>query len=230
MDGRRACPGQCGDDEPGADSARAGAQKKTLIATERDDAARRQWWAELIRIDPATVVFLDETSTQTTLTRARGRAPRGERVVGAVPRNHGANITCLVAMSPGGMQAPCVFEGAVTSALFVRWLRRWLVPTLRWGTTVVLDNLSVHRHADVRTVIERAGCHLVYLPAYSPDGNPIEQAFAKLKAHLRAVGARTFAPLVDAIGDGLAQISPADIAGFYGHCGFALPEPVTQPS
>lgn len=181
-------------------------------------------------INPATVVFLDETSTQTTLTRARGRAPRGERVVGAVPRNHGANITCLVAMSPTGMHAPCVFEGAVTSDLFVRWLRRWLVPTLRWGTTVVLDNLSVHRHADVRTVLEEAGCQLVYLPAYSPDFNPIEQAFSKLKAHLRAVGARAFDPLVDAIGDGLERITTSDIAGFYRHGGFDLPAPVSQPS
>lgn len=175
-------------------------------------------------------MFLDETSTQTTLTRTRGRAPRGERVVGSVPRNHGANITCLVAMGPTGMQAPCVFEGAVTSDLFVRWLRRWLVPTLRWGTTVVLDNLSVHRHAAVRAVLAAAGCHLVYLPAYSPDFNPIEQAFAKLKAHLRAVGARTFAPLAAAVGDGLAAITTADVAGFYGHCGFALPQPDGQPS
>lgn len=175
------------------------------------------------------VVFLDETSTQTTLTRTHGRAPRGERVVGAVPRTHGANITTLVAMGPTGMQAPCVFEGAVDSALFVRWLRRWLVPTLRWGTTVVLDNLSVHRHAEVRTVLERAGCHLVYLPAYSPDFNPIELAFSKLKTHLRSVGARAFEPLLAAIGDGLAAITTDDIAGFYGHCGFALPPQTEQP-
>lgn len=184
----------------------------------------------MAKVDPQTVVFLDETSTQTTLTRTHARAPRGERVVGAVPRNHGANITCLVAMGPAGMQAPCVFEGAVTSALFVRWVRRWLVPTLPRGTTVVLDNLSVHRTAAVRPVIEAAGCHLCYLPAASPDVNPIEQAFAKLKARLRAVGARTFAPLVDAIGDGLDRITTGDIAGFYRHGGFALPTNDEQPS
>jgi len=184
----------------------------------------------MLRVDPRTVVFLDETSTQTTLTRTHGRAPRGERVIGAVPRNHGANVTCLVAMTPAGMRAPCVFAGAVTSDVFVRWLRRWLVPTLRWGTTVVLDNLSVHRHADVRTVLERAGCKLVYLPAYSPDFNPIEQAFAKLKTQLRGVGARAFDPLVDAIGDGLAAITADNIAGFYRHGGFALPHSDTQPS
>ena len=182
-------------------------------------------------VDPATVIFLDETSTQITLTRTRGRAPRGERVVGAVPRNHGANITCLVAVSPGGMQAPCVFEGAVTSALFVRWLGDWLVPALPRGTTLVLDNLSVHHHADVRRVIERAGCHLIYLPPYSPDFNPIELAFSKLKAFLRGVGARAFEPLVQAIGAGLDRISRSDIASYYRHCGFALPHHEdTQPS
>lgn len=184
----------------------------------------------MAKVDPATVVFLDETSTQTTLTRTYGRAPRGERVIGTVPRNHGPNITCLVAMGPTGMTAPCVFEGAVDSALFVGWLRQWLVPMLRWGTTVVLDNLSVHRHADVRRVLEVAGCHLVYLPAYSPDFNPIELAFSKLKAHLRTVGARIFDPLVDAIGEGLDAITTTDIAGYYRHCGFPLPQASEQPS
>lgn len=133
-------------------------------------------------------------------------------------------------MGPAGMQAPCVFEGAVTSVLFVRWLRRWLAPTLRRGTTVVLDNLSVHRNADVRAVIEAAGCHLCYLPASSPDFNPIEQAFAKRKTQLRAVGARAFEPLVAAIGDGLDRITTDDIAGCYRHSGFALPPTDEQPS
>lgn len=179
---------------------------------------------------PETVLFLDETSTQTTMTRSCGRAPRGVRVIGAVPRNHGANVTCLVAMGPTGMQMPCVFEGAVTSDLFLTWVREWLVPTLPRGTMVVLDNLSVHRHAEVQPAVEAAGCHLRYLPAYSPDFNPIELAFAKLKTHLRGVGARTLHPLIDAIGIGLARITAADIAGYYRHCGFTLPQPETQPS
>lgn len=201
-----------------------------MIATERKAEQRRQWAKTIARVDPATIVFLDETSTQTTLTRLRGRAPRGERVVGSVPRTHGANNTCLVAMGPTGMQAPCVFEGAVTSAFFVRWLRRWLLPTLPRGTTVVLDNLSVHRNRDVRRVIEAAGCYVCYLPAYSPDFNPIELAFAKLKTHLRAVGARAVDPLVEAIGDGLDRITTTGITGFYRHCGFPLPKNTGQPS
>lgn len=177
-----------------------------------------------------TLVFLDETSTQTVMTRSRGRAPRGERVIGTVPRNHGPNITCLVALGPTGTPAPCVFEGAVTSALFVRWLQDWLLPTLTPGTTIVCDNLSVHRHKDVRPVIEGAGCHLRYLPAYSPDFNPIELAFSKLKTHLRGAAARSFETVLAAIGDGLDRITPTDIRGYYAHCGFPLSDPDEQPT
>jgi transposase len=181
-------------------------------------------------VDAGTLVFLDETSTQTVMTRRHGRAPRGERVVGAVPRNHGANVTCLVAMGPTGMQAPCVFEGAVTSDLFLTWVRAWLLPTLAPGTTIVLDNLSVHRHTDVRPLVEAAGCHLRYLPAYSPDFNPIELAFSKLKTHLRGIAARSFEPLLTAIGVGLDRMTAADIRGYYHHCGFSLPDANEQPS
>jgi transposase len=201
-----------------------------LIATERDETARAAWQEEMADVDPETIVFLDETSTQTTMTRSRGRAPRGERVVGAVPRNHGANVTCLAALTPTGIRAPLVIEGAVDGQVFRQWLREWLLPTLERGTTIVLDNLNVHRNLDVRVAIAAAGCHLRYLPAYSPDFNPIELVFAKLKTHLRGIAARAFAPLVAAIGDGLARITTTDIAGYYRHCGFALPQPLMQPS
>lgn len=152
-----------------------------MIATERDEDVRAAWRVEVATIDPATLIFLDETSTQTVMTRRYGRAPRGERVRGHVPRNHGPNVTCLVGISPAGPQAPCVFEGALDGELFVRWVTAWLVPTLTPGTTVVLDNLSVHKNAAVREAIEAAGCFLRFLPAYSPDLNPIELAFAQLK-------------------------------------------------
>jgi transposase len=222
--------GQPCHDEPRPGAAGSAPQKKSLIATERDEAARTRWRDELAGLDPATVVFVDETSTQTTMIRARGRAPRGERVVAAVPRNHGANITCLAALTPPGIGAPLVIEGAMTGEVFLPWVRDWLLPTLGRGATVVMDNLNVHRNAAVRQAIEAAGCHLIYLPAYSPDFNPIERAFAKLKAYLRGVAARTFDPLVAAIGAGLGQITCADIAGYYRHCGFALPLPASQPS
>lgn len=177
----------------------------------------------MAEIDPETVLFLDETSTQTVMTRRDGRAPRGERVVGRVPRNHGPNVTCLVAISASGVHAPCVFEGALDGALFARWVADWLVPTLRPGMTVVLDNLSAHKHADARAAIEAAGCQLWFLPAYSPDFNPIELAFSKLKTYLRSVAARAFDPLVEAIGAGLMAITHTDITRYYRHCGYPLP-------
>lgn len=189
------------------------------------------WRAEVAALPASTLVFLDETSTQTTMTRARGRAPRGTRMVGAVPRNHGSNVTCLAAISPTGVHAPCVFEGALDGPLFGRWVADWLVPTLTPGATVVLDNLSVHKTPAARQALEAAGCHLRFLPAYSPDFNPIELLFAKLKTHLRGAAARAFDPLVDAIGDGLRTITPTEIVGSYRHCGYHVPpdEPV-QPS
>jgi transposase len=214
---------QHGVDEPDAHPPGTHAQKKTLIATERDATAREQWRTEIAAIAPENLVFLDETSTQTVMTRRSGRAPRGERVIGAVPRNHGANVTCLVAISASGVHAPCVFEGALDGAFFVRWTQEWLVPTLRPGMTVVLDNLSVHKHEAARDAIEAAGCQLLFLPAYSPDFNPIEMLFAKLKTYLRGIAARTFDPLVTAIGAGLTAITTQDIAGCYRHCGYHLP-------
>lgn len=180
-------------------------------------------------VDPASLIFLDETSTQTVMTRRRGRAPHGERVVGAVPRNHGPNVTCLMAIGPAAVVAPCVFPGAVDGAVFQQWLAQWLLPTIPTGTTIVLDNLSVHRSPVVRDVIEGAGCQVRYLPAYSPDCNPIELIFAKLKTHLRGASARTMDDLVRAIGHGLDQITAQDLAGCYRHCGFPLPTDQGQP-
>jgi transposase len=145
-------------------------------------------------------------------------------VVGTVPRTHGPNVACLVALTPTGMRDPLVIEGAIDGQVFLPWLRDWLLPTVAPGTPIVLDNLSVHRNAAVRTTVEAAGCQLMYLPTYSPDFNPIELAFAKLKPHLRGVAARALAPLLDAIGVGLSDITPADCTGSYRHCDFPLPD------
>lgn len=173
--------------------------------------------------DARQVVFLDETSTNTSLSRTRGRAPRGQRVVGQVPRNHGPNVTCLAALTPTGIEAPLVIEGAIDGTVFLPWLRDWLLPSLTPGTTIVCDNLSVHRNPDVRTAIEGARCHLRFLPAYSPDFNPIELAFAKLKTHLRGVASRTQDTLVEAIGVGLTSITAADATAWYRHAGYRFP-------
>jgi transposase len=148
------------------------------------------------------------------------------RVIGAVPRNHGPNVSCLAALTSTGICAPLVIEGAMNGRVFVPWIRDWLLPQLAPGMSIVLDNLSVHRNP----AVEAAGCRLRYLPAYSPDLNPIELVFAKLKAHLRGVAARSYDPLIDAIGDGLDRVTATDIAGFYRHCGYELSPPSKQPS
>lgn len=134
-----------------------------------------------------------------------------------------------MAISVQGVHAPCVFEGALDGALFVQWIRTWLVPTLRPGMTVVLDNLSVHKNAGTRAAIEAAGCHLHFLPAYSPDFNPIELVFAKLKTSLRGSAARALESLTEAIGTGLDQIRSSDRRGYYQHCGYPLATATNQP-
>lgn len=151
-------------------------------------------------------------------------------MVDRVPRTHGQNITCLTAISATGIFAPCVFKGALDGPLFLQWLREWLLPAVPRGTTIGLDNLSVHRNPDVREAVEATGCFLVFLPAYSPDFNPIEQVFAQLKTHLRAAAARTIPSLVEAIGAGFATVTPAQIRAYDHHCGYPLPDPPSQPS
>lgn len=201
-----------------------------MIATEQHPVARQVWREATTTIPPETLVFLDETSTQVTMTRSRGRASRGERVIDRVPRNHGQNLTCLAALTPTGIQAPCVVAGAVDGLVFLQWLREWLLPSVPRGTTIGMDNLSVHRNPDVRTAIEDAGCFVLFLPAYSPDFNPIEHVFAQLKTHLRGVAARTPDGVMKAIGAGFACVTPAQIRATYAHCGYRLPDDPSQPT
>jgi len=226
---RQPGPGQPGHHGPDRPAAGPAAQKKTLIATERDEAARAAWRAEVAAIPPETLVFLDETGTHTSFTRTHGRAPRSERVVGQVPRTHGPNVSCLMAISATGVLAPLAIEGAIDGPLFVRWLQEWLLPSLPAGTTVICDNLSVHRHQDVRPAVEDADCILRYLPPYSPDFNPIEQVFSTLKADLRTAGSRTTETLVTAIGASLDTVTPDQLANGYRHCGYPIPQKPSQP-
>jgi transposase len=168
------------------------------------------------------VVFLDETSTQTVMTRSHARAPRGVRAVARVPRNHGENVTCVMAIAPTGIVEPLVFEGPLDGGIFAQWMRDRLLPRLAPGTTIVLDNLSVHKNATARAAVTTAGCTLLFLPPYSPDFNPIELANAKLKTYLRGAAARAFDPLVTAIGQGLDRITEQDARAFFRHCGYEV--------
>ena len=198
------------------------AQKKSLIASERDEAARTAWRAELAATAPQRLVFLDETATPTTLTRLRARAPRGERVVGRVPHKRWESVTLLASLTTAGMGAAMVLEGALARESFEAYVEQLLVPTLIPGQIVVLDNLAVHKSTKARQLIEDAGCELRFLPAYSPDFNPIEPAFSKLKQTLRGAAARTFPGLVAATGPALDAVTAADARGFFTHCGFPL--------
>ncbi len=173
--------------------------------------------------DPATLVFVDESGTNLAMTPRYGRAPRGERVVGTVPRNHGANTTLIAALSLEGITAAMTLEGAADRDAFDVFVKQVLVPTLRPGQLVVWDNLSVHKSAEAARLLAARGCRILFLPPYSPDFAPIEQAFSKLKTALRRTGARTREALDDAIAAGLTTITPADARGWFAHCGFPIP-------
>jgi transposase len=173
-------------------------------------------------IDPRRLVFLDETSTPTTLTRRRARALPGHRAVGRVPRGRREAISWLATLTPSGVGESLLVRGAVDRLVFEAFVERVLVPSLRPGQIVVLDNLSVHKSARARTLVETAGCHLVFLPTYSPDFNPIELAFAKTKQALRRIGARSFATVVVAVGETLTTITPADAHAFFTQAGFPV--------
>ena len=194
-----------------------------MRAAERDEAARAAWREEAEALAPAEVVFVDETSTNTAMAPRYARARRGERAAGRVPRTHGPNVTLLAALTPGGIGPALVVEGAVDGAAFELYVERLLAPSLRPGQVVVLDNLSAHTGERVRDLVAAAGGRLLFLPAYSPDSNPIEQAFAKVKQALRRAGARTFEARLAAIGAAIDAVSAADARGFYAHCGFPLP-------
>ena len=171
-------------------------------------------------VDPADLVFLDETATPTTLTPLRARAPRGERAVGRVPRGRREHVSWLATLTPAGVGESLLVPGAVDRAAFDAFVERLLVPCLRPGQVVVLDNLSVHKSARARAAVEAAGCRLVFLPTYSPDYNPIEFAFATCKQRLRRLQARSFDAVVAAVGEALASVTASDARAFYRAAGY----------
>ena len=193
-----------------------------MIAAERDEAARAAWRAALAAVAPQRFVFLDETATPTRLTRLRARAPRGERAIGTVPRRRWQSVTLLASLSTTGMGAAMVLDGAINREAFDAYVEQSLLPTLRPGQIVILDNLAVHKSPRARALIEGAGCQVRFLPSYSPDFNPIELVFAKIKQRLRGAGQRTFAGLVAATAPALDAVTAADARGCFAHCGYYL--------
>ena len=154
------------------------------------------------------------------MTRTHGRAPRGERLVAAVPHGHWKTMTFVAGLRRGGIIAPCVFDGPINGALFLAWVQQFLVPVLRPGDIVVLDNLGSHKSPAVRRAIRAAGAHLLFLPPYSPDLNPIEQVFAKLKALLRKADERSVAAVWHRIGKLLDQVTPNECAIYFRNSGY----------
>jgi transposase len=214
--------GQYEHDVPRAAARRVDGEKKSLIATEQDPRARAAWWEEMVAVPAERLVFVDETGTHTRMTPLYGRAPRGQRAYGHVPRNHTHNTTLVAALTLVGPDAPMVLEGAMDREAFLAWLRHFLVPTLSAGQVVVMDNLNVHKGTQVRAMIEAAGCELVYLPAYSPDFSPIEGAYSKVKARVRRAGKRTQGELEAAIGEAVGAVTARDARGWFAHCGYRL--------
>ena len=197
------------------------AQKKSKIASERDEEVRGLWRWLASHFDARRLVFVDESGFNTSMTRLRARAPRGKRAYGKVPRNRGKNTTLMAAITlEGAMGESMTVEGATDAEAFEAYVEHFMAPSLSKGQVVVLDGLGAHRTDKVRELIEARGADLVLLPSYSPDLNPIEEAFSKIKALVRKEGARVREALVEAIGRALAAVTPADAAGWFAHAGY----------
>lgn len=188
---------------------------------ERPDVAeaRAAWKSDQVALEPARLVFIDETGTSTAMARLRGRARRGRRVIGRVPWGHWKTMTFVAGLRHDGITAPFVIDRAMTGAIFIEYVRQCLAPTLKPGDIVVMDNLPAHKKDEVRDIIVAAGAELRYLPPYSPDLNPIEQAFAK--AHLRKAQERSIDALWQRIGKLLELFHPSECANFFVNAGYA---------
>ena len=172
-------------------------------------------------LEATRLVFIDESGAKTNMTRTRGRSQRGQRLKSFAPLGHWHATTMISAIDLCGVRASMVLDGATDSEAFCAYIEQVLVPTLRGGEIVIMDNLQPHKHARVRQAIEAAGATLVYLPPYSPDFNPIEPMWSKVKQSLRSAAARTFETLLEAIKAALHSVSSADCAGFFRGCGYA---------
>lgn len=186
-------------------------------------AARTAWRANQPRLSAEKLVFVDETWATTNMARRYGRAPRGQRLVAAVPHGHWKTSTFVAGLRCDGVTAPLVIDGAINGETFRAWVEQFLAPTLAPGDIVVMDNLGSHKVVGVREAIEARGASLVYLPPYSPDLNPIEKAFAKLKALLRKRAARSVDALWAAIGELLDHFSPTECANYFASAGYLPP-------
>lgn len=182
---------------------------------------RERWKRHQARLDPRRLVFIDETWAKTNMTRTHGRCARGQRLVDRVPHGHWKTMTFLAALRCDRIDAPFVLDGPINGEWFQAYVQQLLVPTLSPGDVVIMDNLGSHKGKAVRRAIRRAGAHLIFLPPYSPDLNPIEQVFAKLKALLRKAAERTVEATWRRIGELLDCFTPAECANYLANSGYA---------
>jgi transposase len=182
---------------------------------------RRLWKVRQDKIPAARLVFVDETWAKTNMTRTHGRCAKGQRLIAKVPQGRRRTLTFVAGLRCDGIAAPCLLDGPIDAESFRAWIEQLLVPALRPGDVVVMDNLSSHKDPAIRRAIRSIGAKLFYLPQYSPDLNPIEQAFAKLKTLLRKQNARSFEELEAAIRDILPKLTPNDCANFFSEAGYA---------
>jgi transposase len=202
------------------------AQKKSLHAAEQDTAAgqiqRSLWREETSQIDPARLIFLDESGVTTEMTRRYGRGPRGERVREGTPGGHWRTLTVLGAIRLSGWVATMTIEAATDGEIFLAYVEQVLCPQLQPGDIVVMDNLAAHKVAGVRDLIANTGAKLRYLPPYSPDFNPIEKCWSKVKQLLRSAKARSISTLEHRVTEALAAVTPHNVQACFRHCGYGL--------
>ena len=182
--------------------------------------ARSAWQAAQPGLNPARLVFVDESGFSTKMARLYGRCRRGRRLIGRVPHGHWKTSTLVAGLRLGGVVAPCLIAHAMNGTTFRAWVEQMLAPTLAPGDIVVMDNLASHKVAGVRQAIEARGATLLYLPAYSPDLNPIEQLFAKLKAVVRKLAPRSLDALIDAIAQAIAKVTQTEPANYLANSGY----------
>ena len=183
-------------------------------------AAREAWFEGQTDLDPDRLIFIDESGLSTKMARLRGWAPRGERCRASIPHGHWKTITFVGGLTLKGFIAPMLLDAPMDGECFLAWVEQMLAPTLRPGHLVIMDNLPAHKVAGVKEAIEARGAELLYLPPYSPDFNPIENAFAKFKAHVRKAAARTFEALETAAANALLEFDQSDCLNFFAHAGY----------
>ncbi len=209
----------------GSVSATGSALKKTVLASEQDRAdvaaARRKWRRDQAALDPERLVFIDETWAKTNMARSHGRCLRGQRLIGRVPHGHWKTTTFVAGLRHDGITAPFVVDRPMNGVIFRVYVERILAPTLVPGDMVILDNLSSHKGDEVRRMIEARGAQRIFLPPYSPDLNPIELAFSKLKALLRKAAERSIDDLWWRIGEILDHVTPEECRNYLRHAGYA---------